>query len=307
MATTPSDEPVPPFLTDELSRQLEGAHVECAVERLAGIGLQPGNPHGVQVTRCGRCVALAASLPVQWMNTIHLVGQTDLRWLDETVAECRAAGRSPRVEVLPSDLHPALSAALANLGLAQQGFHAAVYGPAREAEVESPRRHVTTAAVSVNDFELFLDVFLAGFGSSPAAKRNMRHWMERPNWRLHLARVNGSPAAAAVFSVHGTLGYLAAAATVPALRGLGCQFGIDPPADRHRAPTGMSPNRGAMRLRLGEPPQHASGRVTIGVHEGDLVHGRQMSVLAGRQRIRCSTSRSLPALRSIGIVTSGDR
>ena len=51
----------------------------------------------------------------------------------------------------------------------------------------------------------------------------MRHWIDRRNWRLYLATLDGTPAAAGILSVHGSVGYLAAAATAPAFRGAGCQ------------------------------------------------------------------------------------
>ena len=81
---------------------------------------------------------------------------------------------------------------------------------------------VAVAWVERKDRDLFLDTMNLGFGM-PAAqletvRRNQSFWCDVPNWHLCMARIGGEPAGAAVLSVHGTVGYLAAGSTLPAFR-----------------------------------------------------------------------------------------
>ena len=52
-------------------------------------------------------------------------------------------------------------------------------------------------------------------------RRNQSFWCDVPDWHLFLARVDGAPAGAAVLSIHGDIGYLAAGSVLPAFRGRG--------------------------------------------------------------------------------------
>ena len=58
------------------------------------------------------------------------------------------------------------------------------------------------------------------------AEAAVRAWFGRPGWRLYLALVDGTPAGSAALTVDAGLGYLANAATLPAMRGRGCQTGL---------------------------------------------------------------------------------
>ena len=215
-----------PILTHDFARRIEKAHVEFIAQRIGGIELQPGNPFAVQVVRRGEAVAfLVAKLQVDWMNTIHLLSETDLNKIPELADIYRKAGIKFRAEILPGDLTSRIAEALTDLGMRQADFHAAVYG----ASVESPaglKDGLQIDEVREEDFTLFLDTILAGINFPNAmragAKQNMRHWIEQRNWRLYLARIDGSPAAAAVLSIRDGIGYLAAASTLPEHRSKGC-------------------------------------------------------------------------------------
>jgi hypothetical protein len=215
-----------PILTHEIARRIEKAHVEFIAQRIGGIALQHGNPFAVQVVRLGQAVAfLAEKLQVEWMNTIHLLSETDLNKIPELAGVYRKAGVKLRAEILPGDLTPRLAEALSDLGMRQNDFHAAVYGVSIESSADL-KDGLEIDEVRGEDFSLFLDTFLSGVNfpnvMRAAAKQNMRHWIEQTNWRLYLARVGGSPVAAAVLSMTDGIGYLAAAATVPAHRNRGC-------------------------------------------------------------------------------------
>jgi hypothetical protein len=219
-----------PILTDDLSRQIEQVHVEFVAQRLGGIESQPGNPFGVRIVRMGRTVSfLAAKLPVGWMNTIHLLSERDLDGISEVVALYRQVGIKLRAEILPGDLTGRVAEVLTGLGMAQEGFHAAVYGIPVGGLMALPAG-LEIHEVCLDDFDAFLDIFLTGVGfpnnMHAGAKRNMQHWIEQTNWRLYLAKLNGCPVAAGVLSISHSIGYLAASATVPDHRNKGCHAAL---------------------------------------------------------------------------------
>src|SRR5204863_1719207 len=83
--------------------------------------------------------------------------------------------------------------------------------------------------------EEFLDALLSGWGIAAdhheGAKSNMRGWLDVPAWRLYLARIDGTPAAAAKLFLYDKVGYFADASTRPEYRGRGLQTALL----RHRA------------------------------------------------------------------------
>lgn len=220
----------PPLLTPSLAREIERSHVEFAAGRLAGIERLPGNPFGVRIIRVGGIVALmAAALPVPWMNTIHLLSGDDIAGLTEIIPIYRQANIKLRAEIVPGDLTAPLAMALMGAGMAQQEFGAANYRlPAPDLQASPADSEVDE--IRPEDFDTFLETFLTGFEfpqeMHPAAKRNMQHWIEQPNWRLYLARMSGQPAAAAVLSHFDGIAYLAAASTIPRFRNKGCQLAL---------------------------------------------------------------------------------
>ncbi|RYG62695.1 hypothetical protein EON80_22635, partial [bacterium] len=88
------------LVSDDLSRQLEVAHVEFTVGRVQGIAERPGNPYDAHVTHFGNGVALTANLPLDWVNTIHILGQPDMAEVKRIVATYHALKRLVRLEIL---------------------------------------------------------------------------------------------------------------------------------------------------------------------------------------------------------------
>jgi hypothetical protein len=77
--------------------------------------------------------------------------------------------------------------------------------------------------VEVAESPDYLDVIRAGYELDPARSRMLTVEHGTPGLRRYLAFVDGVPAGAAALFTHGRTSLLAGAATVPALRGRGCQ------------------------------------------------------------------------------------
>ncbi len=74
--------------------------------------------------------------------------------------------------------------------------------------------------------DLFAATLSDGHGAPALAWPPVARWAEQPGWRLYLAELDGVPVAAAALVIEGALGYLAAASTLPACRGRGCQTAL---------------------------------------------------------------------------------
>jgi N-acetylglutamate synthase-like GNAT family acetyltransferase len=144
------------------------------------------------------------------------------------------AGVPPRIEVWAGD-------ASAPLGrcLAEAGFYAAEAGATLVAPLAAPLAAPSWAyapdpRVQVREVEgddtVYLDTLFEGYGLGGQATRIQRAMMtiehRSPHLRRYLAYLDGRPAAAAGLYTTGQRCYLAGAATLPEMRGHGCQSAL---------------------------------------------------------------------------------
>ena len=105
------------------------------------------------------------------------------------------------------------------------------------ADLRRQQRYMTPTFEVIVECEMFRSVDWSTGGihldghEVPAEDRGpaeaaVRAWFGRPGWRLYLALVDGTPAGSAALTVDAGLGYLANAATLPAMRGRGCQTAL---------------------------------------------------------------------------------
>lgn len=203
--------------TSELSRQIELAASDYLVQRYSG----PGNPIGTQLLRIGDMVATKVPFLKQneLMNSVHHLEDPAL--LPEVLAFYAATEQTCWVPVAPYASLAVTDALLAG------GFRVERYAATLVAEPARvpPTSSDTVAEIDRAELDVFLDTLNVGF-DSPAAmldslRRNQSFWCDVSNWYLYLARVDGAPAGAAVLSIHGDIGYLAAGSVLAQFRGRG--------------------------------------------------------------------------------------
>lgn len=68
------------------------------------------------------------------------------------------------------------------------------------------------------NFARFADTYVRAFGRPDIRRADVEAWLGLDNWKFHLAEIDGAPAGAAILTLHGELGYLASAATLPEMR-----------------------------------------------------------------------------------------
>jgi GNAT superfamily N-acetyltransferase len=203
--------------TPELSRRVEEAASEYLLQRYSG----PGNPMGAQVLKRGTMFATKVPFLPQngLMNSVH--GLDDPALLPDVLA-FYAATEQPCWITVPPYLSTAVTDALAAAGFAVESYSSAMVA---EPVPASPRSEFEVREISRGELDVFLDTMNIGFDQHPAMlanlRRNQNFWCDVADWHLFLACVDGQPAGAAVLSVHGEIGYLAACAVLPAFRARG--------------------------------------------------------------------------------------
>jgi GNAT superfamily N-acetyltransferase len=203
--------------TAELSRRIEDAAAHYLLARYSG----PGNPMGAQFFRRGATVATKVPFLPQngLMNSVH--GLDDAALLPE-VLQFYAATEQPCWVTVPPYIPIAVTDALIAAGFRVESYSAAMLA----SPVPATRRsEIDVREIARDELDVFLDTMNLGFDQNPAMlanlRRNQSFWCDVSDWHLFLARIDGQPAGAAVLSIHGDIGYLAAGAALPAFRARG--------------------------------------------------------------------------------------
>jgi N-acetylglutamate synthase-like GNAT family acetyltransferase len=211
-------EPIEAVITDKL----DGDFARAGRDR--GLGVARG--------RFGRTTAtrLAALPGHPAYNKARGFNLEDAGHLAAICTFFEQAGVPPHIEVWAGD-------ASAPLGrcLAEAGFYAAEVGATLVASVEgSLRAYAPNPRVQVRQVEgddtVYLDTLFEGYGLGGQATRIQRAMMtiehRSPHLRRYLAYLDGHPAAAAGLFTTRQRCYLAGAATLPGMRGQGCQSAL---------------------------------------------------------------------------------
>jgi GNAT superfamily N-acetyltransferase len=180
----------------------------------------------------GNAFAAAATeaRELDFMNRVHQLWPEDAHHLPAILSFSADAGVRPWFEVLPSeDGVDAVAGAIARAGAAPVSYATFLYGPAASPH-GAGHGGIDIRTVTADEVDVFSDVLLRGHGvpeqEHELARDGQRHWADLPGTTLYLAIVDGRPAAAAVLRIGDDVGYLANAATVPELRGRGCQTAL---------------------------------------------------------------------------------
>ncbi|AFH63674.2 acetyltransferase [Paenibacillus caseinilyticus] len=219
----------------ERAVRVEEAEIRAVASRLTAIGEQEGNPHGVQVRRFGRVHAfLVKGIPDLYFNSVRGLGleEGSEERIDEILDFYAEHGASCRFDIVPFGAQPELLRKLAERGYGQYGFHTALYGVVPELGLPTDPRdgQVIVRPLREDEFDLYAEIYSASFGMpaflQPAVAANNRVLHGRAGWRFYLALYGDEPAAIGALRMEDGIGSLAAAATLPAFRRLGCQSAL---------------------------------------------------------------------------------
>ena len=214
-----------------LIERILAAENAYTLSRLQVLERIPGNPIGAACRRVddGVVAFMARHLPSPSFNSVRGLGDGHAHHIAPLVEWYRANGVAGRFEMVPGHYAAALGRELARLGYFHSGFHAGLVGEPDLPTAVPPGVEVERVAGDAA-MEKYLDAYVAGWGF-PASeharfKQNVRPWLHQPGWSLYLGRIDGREAGAATLYVHDKVGYLADAATDPALRGRGAHLAL---------------------------------------------------------------------------------
>lgn len=193
-------------MNDGAIERIERAYAAHFAERQA---LLPGAGVSVRAIT-GAVLFTARTRPeVDWMNTALVMGRVTPPLLEEIVAFYREQGVRPRIEAVAGEPEGFVSGG--------ELFVLAVV-PIPESPASGK---VAVRAVDGDSFGRFADVYVEAFGRDDIPRPDVDAWAGLQNWRFYLAEADGAPAGAGILSIHGDVGYLASAATLPGMRGRG--------------------------------------------------------------------------------------
>jgi GNAT superfamily N-acetyltransferase len=213
----------------ELGARIRHAASAFTIGWVEGLRDLPGNPAGVTIKRIGGAVALACeTLPdLDFVNTVHGLDAAESRRVEDVTAFYRGLEIRGWVEVAPEAGIDRLMATLTSAGWAQTGFWCSFHGPAAAPPAPAGVEVTEAAAADMQDFaRIHLDGHDVPDDDRGPAEAAVRGWFGRPGWQLYLARLGGVPVATAALTINDGLGYLANAATLPGMRGRGCQSAL---------------------------------------------------------------------------------
>jgi ribosomal protein S18 acetylase RimI-like enzyme len=200
--------------------------IAYTVSRMRVLERIPGNPVGIAFHEIDATAMALMSRYLPAFNRVIGLRAGHETKLDTIAGWYRLHGVRPTFEMIPGQLTPDLGRELTRLGFFQSGFHAALVG-APEMRTRSANQDGIVRVRTPDEMERYLNAYVAGWGIPPdnhaQFKANVRPWPKEPGWSLYVAEAEGRPAAAATLYVHDGVGYLADAATDPAMRGRGLQ------------------------------------------------------------------------------------
>jgi GNAT superfamily N-acetyltransferase len=143
---------------------------------------------------------------VDWMNTALVRVRPTDDLVDAVTAFYRDHRIAPRMETLTGEPKGFVPAGELFVLVGMAGEHVeAVDG-------------VKVRRVDRSSFAKFADTYVKAFARKDILPSDVAAWQGLENWRFYLAEVDGKPAGAALLTLHGDVGYLASAATLPAMR-----------------------------------------------------------------------------------------
>jgi GNAT superfamily N-acetyltransferase len=207
------------FSDESLARRLEAVSDRFMSEWVKGLP--------VRFERFGGATAFVSPgrADVDFMNRVSGLWPEDADQVEAIAAWYRGLGVRGWFELAPCSGFQRLAAALADADAAQIGFHARLWGPARDPGPDESAVRIEESPDPV----VFADVLLRGHEVPEAARVTDRPAFEHggvPGWHLYLASVGESPAGAAALAIDDGIGYLANASTLPELRRRGVQTAL---------------------------------------------------------------------------------
>ena len=223
-----------PVVTNELAQQIAQSEIDYMVSMLMSMQKQPGNPFGVEIRHFGSTTGfLTREIEMgSAFNRVMGLGPQDEELIDDILHFCRKCSDAFRIEISPHQVNSTLLARLTNSGLYQSGFGQVLYGRP-QFKMPSPPTNITIRKIDRDELDDFVDVYTQGFGQdfgSEEVERLVRMSAKAlhrvSGWHFYLAFVDNIPGGMGILYIQDDIASLVAAATIPSMRGKGCQTAV---------------------------------------------------------------------------------
>jgi hypothetical protein len=191
-----------PVLTRDLAYKLDMMDAYFVEKRMSGIA-------GTEIKWFMDTLALMAkSIPNDQFNSIRGFMRENESMLEEMLQIYQ--GQKVRMDILPSELTPDISAKLIQHNLIPKGFHSVFY---RDCTKLKPldTSEIQVRKITEDELGVFLDTYLSGFGIPESflagAKEQRSFWMDVPEFHLYLASLKDTPVGASVLYIKDDIGY----------------------------------------------------------------------------------------------------
>lgn len=218
-------------LTKELGERIEQSEIDALSSRLIAIKEMDQNPMGVEVQKFGSATAFSVrNIPGPSFNTVKGLRVADDIYIDEIIDFYKMKGIPVRFELTPAHASPDLLSSLNQKGFYQSDFHASLYTSGKTVSMEGIDSSISIRELNRDEFDTFADIYTKGFQmpdflkSGVAQNNEILHGDE--HWTFYLASIENEPAGIGVLFVKDGIANLAAAATLPSLRGKGIQSAL---------------------------------------------------------------------------------
>jgi hypothetical protein len=217
-----------PFITREITMQLEESMVFFSTQKQEALRSLPGNPYGVHIRSFGNATAFLAQRTYNADLTSHVlnIGGDDLSSLDAVLEWYRSYGVHCAFDIAPSTASSAFLRHLATKGWYQSGFYNVLYGLPQEKMIA--HSDIAVRSVHSDEKDLFVGVYCESFEVPNTdmyayVRDSIRVLLDIPTNHCFVALIENTVAAIFVLSVSQQIGYMALAATRPRFQNYGCQ------------------------------------------------------------------------------------
>lgn len=191
----------------------------------------------------------------------------DVDYLDAIRAFFMDAALQPLIEVWAGDASASLGRRLARAGFYAAEVNVTLRAPTGPYAATTPDPGLAIREITADDDDtVYLETLFHGYGLNTAAASPQRAMMaiehRSPHLRRYLAYVDGQPAAAAALYITQQHAYFAGAATIPAVRGRGCQSAL---IQRRMHDAAASANSVVVTTAFGSPSQANLERLGFGI------------------------------------------
>ncbi|MER2007063.1 MAG: GNAT family N-acetyltransferase [Psychrobacillus sp.] len=206
----------------------ELAEIQTLTSRINTIQSLPDNPMGAERVVRGNTHAFAVKeIPGPAFNTVRGLNSYDLKYLDEILFFYKELSVSFRIEVTPLNSSDQLFRKLSDMEYYQSGFHSSFIRSVSSIKSGSLSTTIEVRPLKKDEFNLFSAIYVNAFGLptfiQDGIQQNNQILYDVPGWNFYLALRQNVPVGIGVLYVEGELATLAAAATLPAYRGMGVQ------------------------------------------------------------------------------------